>query len=389
VQPSRERLSRIAAEQSALRRVATLVARGGTPAEVLGGVAGEIGNLVNADHTVINRYEPDGGTTVAGHWSAPGAPEAVPPSGGHRPVDPTALRTERPASGTARPHAAGRVGAWRPPQEARQVAGFPIMVGEHRWGAVTILTRHQRLTADPLPEHTDRCIRDFAGLAGTAIANAERQARLTASRTRLVEACDTVRRRIERHLHNSTQQRLVTVALELRHAEAMIPAGLERLKEGVSNAAGELSGVMVDLQEVARDLHPAIISRGGLRPALAALARRSPVLVELDVHAEARLPERIGVTVYQIVSETLTNAARHAHASTVHVDLHTEQILRLSVRDDGVGGADPAGGTGLTGLIDRVEALGGTFEIYSPAGGGTSVRVTLPLQEGPSSRPPS
>jgi signal transduction histidine kinase len=202
---------------------------------------------------------------------------------------------------------------------------------------------------------------------------------LAASRARIVAAADETRRQIERDLHDGAQQRLVSLALELRAAQATLrpdrelEGQLARIAEGLARAVDEL-------REMARGIHPAVLSEGGLGPALKALARRSPIPVELDVRAEGRLPERVEVAAYYVVSEALTNAAKHAHASVVHVEAEAVgRVLRITVRDDGAGGADPARGTGLTGLNDRVEALGGSIAIASPVGGGTSVDVELPL----------
>ncbi|MFC7645002.1 sensor histidine kinase [Streptosporangium lutulentum] len=220
---------------------------------------------------------------------------------------------------------------------------------------------------------------DFTELVATAVANAEGRAELTASRARVVAAADETRRRIERDLHDGTQQRLVTLGLELRAAEAAAPPGLEKLRQQLSHTAQGLAGAAEDLQEISRGIHPAVLSRGGLGPALKTLARRSVVPVELNVVADRRLAERIEVAAYYVVSEALTNAAKHAHASVVSVDLDVgEGNLRLSICDDGVGGANPAEGSGLIGLRDRVEALGGRLEITSPVEGGTALFVRIP-----------
>ncbi|MDX6628136.1 MAG: hypothetical protein QOH00_382 [Gaiellales bacterium] len=205
------------------------------------------------------------------------------------------------------------------------------------------------------------------------------RADLAASRARIVASADETRRQIERDLHDGAQQRLVSLALELRAAQAAAaPDGelqgrLARVAEGLVSAADEL-------REMARGIHPAILAEGGLELALKGLARRSPIPVQLDVRAEGRLPERVEVAAYYVVSEALTNAARHTRASIVHVSAEAmDGMLRLAVRDDGAGGADPARGTGLIGLKDRVEALGGAFAVKSPAGGGSYVVVKLPL----------
>jgi signal transduction histidine kinase len=220
----------------------------------------------------------------------------------------------------------------------------------------------------------------FTELVATAIANADTRAELTASRARVVAAGDETRRRIERNLHDGTQQRLVALALELRAVEARLPDDLEEIRADLSQAATGLAGAVEDLQEIARGIHPAILSRGGLGAALRTLARRAGVPVELDLRAERPLPGPVDVAAYYVVSEALTNAAKHAQASVVHVELKAEDsIVELAIRDDGVGGADPERGSGLIGLRDRVEALGGTIEIASALGHGTSVVVTIPL----------
>ena len=205
---------------------------------------------------------------------------------------------------------------------------------------------------------------------------------LAASRARIVAAADETRRTIERDLHDGAQQRFVSLALEVRAAQAAVPPDHPELEAQLAHVAGGLASAVDELREMARGIHPAILAEGGLGPALKALARRSPIPLQLDVRAEGRLPERVEVAAYYVVSEAVTNAAKHAHASLVHVDAEAVAgVLRLVVRDDGAGGADPAQGTGLIGLKDRVEALGGTITVASPAGGGTLVDVTLPLGE--------
>ena len=206
------------------------------------------------------------------------------------------------------------------------------------------------------------------------------RAELIASRARVVAAADEVRRRIERDLHDGTQQRLVSLGLELRAAEAMVPPGSDELRAQLSRTAQGLANAVNDLQEISRGIHPAILSRGGLEAALKALARRSAVPVELDVRVDRRLPVGAEVAAYYVVSEALTNATKHAEASLVRVDVAAaDSVLRLAVDDDGVGGADPHRGTGLVGLRDRVEAVGGRMEVDSPPGGGTSLLVTIPI----------
>jgi signal transduction histidine kinase len=201
----------------------------------------------------------------------------------------------------------------------------------------------------------------------------------------VIAAADEARRRIERDLHDGAQQQLVTLALGLRSAEGRVPAGLEDIRAEVGRFADRLTSVVEELREMSRGIHPAILTEGGLSPAMEALALRSSVPVKLNVRCERRLPDGIEVAAYYVVSEALTNAAKHADASRVLIDLHVEEgTLCLSVVDDGVGGAGPSGGSGLMGLKDRVEALGGTFDVASPPGSGTRLDVEIPLFADPS-----
>ncbi len=209
-------------------------------------------------------------------------------------------------------------------------------------------------------------------------------ARSSTPRARIVATADATRRRIERDLHDGAQQQLVSLALELRAAEEAVPPELGELRAELSRVVDGLTSVLDDLREIAHGIHPPILAEGGLGPALKTLARRSPMPVELDVRAKGRLPEPVEVTAYYVVSEALTNAAKHAHASVVQVGLDADDaVVHLSVRDDGVGGAAPDQGSGLTGLRDRVETLGGTIQIGSPAGSGTSLLVDIPYLSSP------
>jgi signal transduction histidine kinase len=204
---------------------------------------------------------------------------------------------------------------------------------------------------------------------------------LAASRARVVAAADESRRHIERDLHDGVQQRLVSLCLEIHAAEATVPAEMKMLRAQLAQTTRDLGEVLDDLQEVSRGLRPPILTKRGLGPALTALARRSTLPVEVNVRLDQRLAERVEMTVYYIVSEALTNAAKHARASVIHVDLGQEDaIIRLCVRDDGAGGADPDRGSGLIGLKDRVEVLGGTIEIASPPGSGTALLVQIPIE---------
>ena len=222
--------------------------------------------------------------------------------------------------------------------------------------------------------------RAFNSMAGSL---QESRAELAASRARIVRSADEGRRRIERDLHDGIQQRLVSLGLDLRAAEASVPAEHPELRAQLDRVMDALGGALDDLQEISRGIHPAILSEGGLGPALKALARRSAVPVEVDVRLDARLPAPVEVAAYYVVSEALTNAAKHADASVASVGVEARNgRLHLAVRDDGVGGADPDRGSGLIGLSDRVQALGGTITIHSPVGEGTALLIDLPVEPG-------
>jgi signal transduction histidine kinase len=289
-----------------------------------------------------------------------------------------ALRTGHPArndnysqGANAYGHAIRRLGL-------RSRVAAPIVVEGRLWGAIAVGTRHGLFTPD-----TEQRMAGFTELIGTAIANADSRAQLTASRARIVAAADEARRRIERDLHDGTQQRLVSLGLALRAAQASVPAQLPDPRAQIGWVADELTGVTEELREIARGIHPAILSEGGLRPALRTLARRAAIPVELDIRTRTRPPDPIEVAAYYVVSEALTNITKHASASHAHVAVEERDArLHLSIRDDGVGGADPAGGSGLMGLRDRVQALGGSIEVNSRPGEGTAILVELPLQPG-------
>ena len=225
----------------------------------------------------------------------------------------------------------------------------------------------------------DRLIQ-FTDLVATAVANTQAQAEVMASRARIIATADETRRRIERDLHDGAQQRLVSLALKLRAAQAAVPSDLDELAKDLDDVARGLTDALDDLREFARGIHPAILTEGGLGPALRALARRSAVPVVLETRTEAPLPESVEVAAYYLVSEALANTAKHAEASAVTVDVETTgEALLVAVRDDGVGGAGFVPGSGLAGLKDRVEAIGGRMALVSPRGGGTAIEVELPL----------
>jgi signal transduction histidine kinase len=203
------------------------------------------------------------------------------------------------------------------------------------------------------------------------------------SRARIVVTADETRRRIERNLHDGIQQRLVTLALRLRAAQDVGPGEHAALLAAMSQAVDELVSILDELRELSRGVHPAILSQGGLGPALRSLTRRASLPAVLDIDEIGRLPQPVEVAAYYVVSEALTNAAKHANATVVHVSLGVKDTtLRLSIDDDGDGGADPARGSGIIGLVDRIEALGGKLTLRSPPGEGTSLVIELPLEPG-------
>jgi PAS domain S-box-containing protein len=203
------------------------------------------------------------------------------------------------------------------------------------------------------------------------------------SRARIVAAADEARRQIERDLHDGIQQSLMALMLQLRRAQASMPPELDELDSELSRISDGLNNVFDELRTLSHGIHPAILSEGGIEPALKTLARRSAIPVDLKVRAERRPPQPVEVATYYLVSEALTNAAKHAHASAVNVDLDTRGgVLELTIRDDGIGGADPARGSGLVGLTDRIEALGGTLSVSSKPGDGTHIRAEIPLSAG-------
>ena len=379
LEDSQAELERFAEEQAALRRVATLVARDVPPEELLESVAREVTGVLGSDSTGLLRYEPDGAVTVLARWSpvletlAKGRLEI--PVG--EVVD-EVLTTGRPASmdvGDMEPDTAALYREYG----VESTLGAPIFVGGRLWGVMVAAWADER----PRPEGIGARMSEFTELVATAVANAESRAELAASRARVVAAADETRRRIERDLHDGTQQRLVALGLELRAAEALASPEQTDLRAELSNAMRSLTGAVEELQEISRGIHPAILSRGGLAPALKALARRSSVPVELHLDVDRRLPEQIEVATYYVVSEALANAAKHARASTLRVDAGTENgVVRLSISDDGVGGANPAAGSGLVGLKDRVEALGGELRISSTPGEGTALAATIPIPPG-------
>jgi GAF domain-containing protein len=373
---ARVELRGFAEEQAALRRVATLVARAAPPEAVLAAVTEEAARLLQAHHASMSRFEPDGAMRVAAAWGST-FPIGTRVGLGGRNVNTQVFETGRPARVDNYDDATGAAAEGARTLGIRASVGVPISVEGRPWGVMFVASTRP----EPLPPDTEARLAGFTELVGTAIANAEAQAALSASRTRIVVAADEARRRIERDLHDGAQQRLVALGFELRVAQSSLPLELPELRTQIGGIADEVTGVIDELREIARGIHPAILSEGGLGPALRTLARRAAVPVELDIRSDTRPARQIEVAAYYVVSEALTNTAKHAHASRAHVTVEQRDgLLHLSIRDDGVGGADPAGGTGLIGLRDRVQALGGSIDVSSPRAAGTTILAELPLQ---------
>jgi signal transduction histidine kinase len=324
---------RTAERQAALRRVATTVAQGAPPADVFTTVTTELAHAFRVQHAALFRCEADGTKVLV------------------------AAHDERIASAVL---CDGRTA--------------PIVVNGQEWGVAVVSS----CRGQPFPPDTETRLADFAKLVAMAIANAQARSELTASRTRVVTAADDARRRLERDLHDGAQQRLVSLALKARMTELTLPPG-DAIKAQLSEIVQGLGDVSEELRAISRGIHPAILSKGGLGPALRSLACRSVVPVKLDVHVPGRLPDQVEVAAYYVVAEALTNTARHAHASEVKVSAKaTDGHLDLMIQDDGTGGADPANGSGLIGLVDRVEAVGGHLWVNSSVGIGTSLEATIP-----------
>lgn len=363
-------------EQVALRRVAWLVANAADQDAVLTAVAEEVCKLAGAGSVNVLRYDSGDAVRVASagplqmhievgrryRLGGNNIMTLVHDSG--RPA-----RIEDPAEITGVP-----VPMW-PELGITSVVGVPVIVHGQVWGCVIVIGTGPA----PIPAEAEDRIAGFTELVATAIFNADARAELAASRARVVSASDATRRQIERDLHDGIQQRLVTLGLEIRGAldgARDWPADARRQLLATEDA---LDGLLEEVREIARGLHPALLSEAGLEPALRSLARRSPVPVELAVSVPERLAPSIEVAAYYVVAEALTNTAKHARAQSVHVGVRAHNgSLVVAIGDDGDGGADPRRGTGLIGLVDRVEALGGRLSISSPTAGGTSVVAELP-----------
>jgi signal transduction histidine kinase len=374
-------LVRIVDEQATVRRTATLVAHGLPPEQVFREVAAAVGSLHEADYSVISRYEPDQSMSVVAFWAAPKVADVAVPAGLRWRVEKDttaaeALRGRRPVRGPA-DQAGHDLGGWARSLGIEQVIAIPIKLEEEIWGELAVLYRD----AAALPNNAEQNVANFVELIGCTIAQAESRAELIASRARLAEVFDTARRSLERDLHDGVQQRLISLGLQLREAQAGLPAGERALEETLGRMDEELAEVTRQVLEICHGLHPAILARGGLAAALPALARRLPLPVDFDIDLPEPLAEPVEIAVYYLVAESLTNVVKHAHADRVTVRVgRDDDTVRAEIHDDGDGGADPRKGSGIIGLRDRIEAHGGTFHIVSPRGAGTLIRATIPVQ---------
>jgi signal transduction histidine kinase len=376
-------LAEVEAEQAALRRIAALLARSVPAGEVFDAVVDEVRSLMGVDAAALARYEADETATLLAVSAEADARVALPgdklSTEGHN-VTALVFRTGRPARIDDYTKATGGEHV-RQAREAgiQSMVGAPVQVRERVWGLLGVYSMHRRL-----PPDTEARLADFAALVESAIANVQAWSELEASRVRIISAADEARRRVERNLHDGAQQRIVALGYRARllaRSQAAQTAGLDA---ELRSLAVDLEGVLEELRTIASGLHPAALFRGGLAPALRTLARRSPVPMVLDVRLPEGVAESVDVAAYYFVAETVTNTTKHAEASRIDVTVELRDgRLWVSVRDDGVGGADPARGSGLVGLNDRIEAFGGTMTLDSPSGGGTTLVAQLPCPEHP------
>jgi signal transduction histidine kinase len=376
-QPSVAQLEALLAEQAALRRVAMLIAGDPTPTRVFEAVCEEVGRVLGVDSTNILRYEGDGTQTVVGAWAADGAPWF--PGGENVPIDGETvsaklLRSGRPERVDDYTGVRGELVKRLRAVGIESAVGAPVKVAGNTWGAIVASSGR----TNAFPAGTENRLADFAELVTAALANVDAREQLAASRARIVEAGDEERRRLGRDLHDGAQQELVSAVISLKLALRSWADAPDEGRELVEEALEQMESGIHDLRELASGIHPSVLTDRGLPAALATLASRSPLPVEVGAVPSQRLPAQVETSAYFVVAEALTNAAKHARCSYVSVDVRVENCsATVEVRDDGVGGAEAAAGSGLRGLADRVNALGGSLEIESPAGEGTTVRARI------------
>jgi signal transduction histidine kinase len=374
---ARTEVGRLADEQAALRRVATLVARGASPAAVFARVAAEVGRLLGVESAWMQRYEPDGNSTVVAIW---GELADAFPVGTHlnlegNNVGAIVRDTRLPARIDDYSHVTSAMGSLARERGVRSAVGSPIVVDGELWGSLTAV----RLREEPLPAGAESRIGEFTELVATAISNVQARAELAASRARIVAAADEERRRVVRDLHDGAQQRLVHTVVTLKLARRALDDDATAAPALVTEALKHAGEATAELRELAHGILPSVLTRGGLRAGVVALASRMPVPVDIGMSPE-RFPAEVEATAYFIVAEALTNVAKHSHARHAQVTARvTDDALQLQVRDDGVGGARPDGG-GLLGLADRLDVLDGSIRVDSPRDGGTLIAADIPIR---------
>jgi signal transduction histidine kinase len=380
---ARERLARVVEEQAALRRVATSVAGGAPPETVFELVTEEAGRLLHASSAGMIRYEPGGeSAVVVGRWHGtdPMGMEVgtIVPVAGDTGVA-HVLRTGQPVRIESFEGRKGWIAEEMHRLGFRGTVSAPITVAGRIWGSVIVATAGEH----PMPPEAETRLGEFADLVALALASAQTKQELIESRARIVHAGDEARRKLERDLHDGAQQRLVSVALALRVAADAVGGDGERGRQLLEDARSELDQAIDDLRELARGIHPAVLSERGLAAAVHLLAGRSEVPVTVSIVRE-RLPSSIEAAAYFVISEALTNVARYSRAENASVTVQrlADRVV-VEIADDGRGGADPTRGSGLRGLRDRVEALAGIFEMDSPTGEGTRVRAEFELPAEP------
>jgi signal transduction histidine kinase len=368
----------LADEQAALRRVATLVAAESPPSRVFQQVTEEVGRLLGLPRATVVQYHDAHTATVVGGWSEDGGQRL--PVGTSLDLDGDTVVTKVLRTGAAQrvdryDETSGSLAEVLRSAGYRAAVAAPVTVAGRLWGALAAATASN----EPLPDGLEQRLCDFADLVGQALANADARERLAASRAELVKVSDAERRRLERNLHDGAQQRLVSVALQLR----MIGANLENnpgtAREVLSAAQDDLAQGIDELRELARGLHPALLAEHGLGPALDALLERASVPVDVAELPAERLTEPVEAAAYYVVAEAVTNVAKYAQASRATVSIRRSNgLATVTVSDDGVGGADPARGSGLRGLAARVEALNGRLDIESAPERGTRIKAEIP-----------
>jgi signal transduction histidine kinase len=368
----------LAGEQAALRRVATLVAGDARPSRVFEHVTEEVGRLLGLPGANVMQYDGVRRATVVGAWSEEGPPRF--PVGIGLDVDgdtvvARVVRTGRPAR-VDYEEAGGKLAAAVLTAGYRSAVAAPVNLGGRIWGVLAVVSTSD----EPLPEGIEQRLSDFADLVAQALANADAYEKLAASRARLVEVGDAERQRLERNLHDGAQQRLVSVALGLSMVAARLEKDPAAAREMLATAQTELSRGLDELRELARGIHPVVLTERGLGPALEALVARAPLPVELTEVPDQRLDAPVEAAAYYVVAEAVTNVAKYANASSATVTVgRSNGTATVTVTDDGVGGADPAAGSGLRGLAARVEALNGRLDVDSPRGGGTRITAQIPI----------